>query len=174
MCLLFYIMKRYYFPLSICEPVQRIRQHSQPLLPDVTLTIKIQLIGKIWNCEPRIIREFFSIEPGGRFRYGSGEEAAGREFDAYLWEAYLRLGYKNPKRFDGYVRFSTVQVETGDDAVPYQMMSGYSDGTTFRLETSLSFTVNQNISFGLYYILRFGDAEENIFQKLSTEARAVF
>ena len=54
------------------------------------------------------------------------------------------------------------------------MMSGYSDGTTFRLETSLSFTVNQNISFGLYYILRFGDAEENIFQKLSTEARAVF
>lgn len=118
--------------------------------------------------------EFFSIEPGGRFRYGSGEEAAGREFDAYLWEAYLRLGYKNPKRFDGYVRFSTVQVETGDDAVPYQMMSGYSDGTTFRLETSLSFTVNQNISFGLYYILRFGDAEENIFQKLSTEARAVF
>ena len=55
-------MKRYYFPLSICEPVQRIRQHSQPLLPDVTLTIKIQLIGKIWNCEPRIIREFFSIE----------------------------------------------------------------------------------------------------------------
>ena len=118
--------------------------------------------------------ESFSVEPGGRFRYGSGEEAAGREFDAYLWEAYLRLGYKNQKRFDGYVRFSAVQMETGDDVVPYQMMSGYSDGTTFRLETSLSFTVNQSISFGLHYILRFGDAEENIFQKLSTEARAVF
>ena len=116
----------------------------------------------------------FSLEPGGRYRYGNGEEVSGRGFDAYLWEAYLRLGYTKPKRFDGFVRFSTVQVETGDDTVPYQMMSGYSDGTTFRLETNLSFTVNQNISFGLHYILRFGDAEENIFQKLSTEAKAVF
>ena len=57
------------------------------------------------------------------------------------------------------MRFSTVQVETGDDTVPYQMMSGYSDGTTFRLETNISFTVNQNISFGIHFILRFGDAE---------------
>lgn len=116
----------------------------------------------------------FSLEPGGRYRYGEGEDRYAAGFDAYLWEAYLRFGYAKPKRFDGFVRFSTVQVETGDDAVPYQMMSGYSDGTTFRLETSLSFTLNQNISFGLHYILRFGDAEENIFQKLSTEAKAVF
>ena len=86
----------------------------------------------------------------------------------------MRFGYAKPKRFDGFVRFSTVQVETGGDVIPYQMMSGYSDGTTFRLETSLSFTLNQNISFSLHYILRFGDAEENIFQKLSTEAKAVF
>jgi len=116
----------------------------------------------------------FSLEPGGRYRYGDGEEDSGREFDAYLWEATIRLGYTRPKRFDGFVRFSTVQVETGDDVIPYQMMSGYSAGTTFRLETNLSFTLNQNITFGLHYILRFGDAEENIFQKLSTEARAVF
>jgi hypothetical protein len=116
----------------------------------------------------------FTLEPGGRYRYGEGEDRYAAGFDAYLWEAYLRFGYAKPKRFDGFVRFSTVQVETGDDAVPYQMMSGYSDGTTFRLETSLSFTLNQNISFGLHYILRFGDAEENIFQKLSTEAKAVF
>lgn len=116
----------------------------------------------------------FSVEPGGRYRYGEGEDVYAAGFDAYLWEASLKLGYKRPRRFDGFVRFSTVQVETGGDAVPYQMMSGYSDGTTFRLETSLSFTMNQNISFGLHYILRFGDAEENIFQKLSTEAKAVF
>ena len=116
----------------------------------------------------------FSAEPGGRYRYGEGEDRYAAGFDAYLWEAYLRLGYTKSNRFDGYVRFSTVQVETGGDAIPYQMMSGYSDGTTFRLETSLSFTLNQNVSFGLHYILRFGDAEENIFQKLSTEAKAVF
>ena len=116
----------------------------------------------------------FSLEPGGRYRYGAGEESTGREFDAYLWEASLRLGYRRINTFDGFVRFSYVQVETGDDVVPYQMMSGYSDGNTFRLEASATLTLNKNISFGLHYVLRFGDSEENIFQKLSTEARAVF
>jgi hypothetical protein len=53
-------------------------------------------------------------------------------------------------------------------------MSGYSDGNTFRLEASAQLSVNQNISFGLHYVTRFGDAEENVFQKLSTEARAMF
>ena len=116
----------------------------------------------------------FSLEPGGRYRYGAGEESTGREFDAYLWEASLRFGYRRINTFDGFVRFSYVQIETGDDVVPYQMMLGYSDGNTFRLEASASLTVNKNISFGLHYVLRFGDSEENVFQKLSTEARAVF
>ena len=116
----------------------------------------------------------FSIEPGGRFRYGDGSEKFGEDFDAYLREAYLRLGYTKRERFDGFVRFSAVQVETHDYAIPYQMMSGYSDGNTFRLEASAQLAVNQNISFGLHYVLRFGNAEENVFQKLSTEARAVF
>jgi len=114
-----------------------------------------------------------NVEPGGRFRYGEGNEVYGGEFDAYLWEAYLKLGYRRSKRFDGFVRFGTVRMET-EDAVPYQMMSGYSEGYTFRLETSASLTVNKNITFGLYYVLRFGNAEENVFQKLSTEARALF
>jgi hypothetical protein len=116
----------------------------------------------------------FSIEPGGRFRYGDGSEKFGEDFDAYLREAYLRLGYTKRERFDGFVRFSAVQVETHDYAIPYQMMSGYSDGNTFRLEASAQLAVNQNISFGLHYVLRFGNAEENVFQKLATEARAVF
>ena len=115
----------------------------------------------------------FSIEPGGRYRYGSGEEISGNEFDAYLWEASLRFGYTRTKLFDGFVRFSTVRVET-DDNIPYQMMLGYSAGMTYRLEASAQLSVNQNISFGLHYVLRFGDAEENIFQKLSMEARAMF
>ena len=116
----------------------------------------------------------FSIEPGGRFRYGDGSEKYGEDFDAYLREAFIRLGYVKQNRFDGFVRFSAVQVETHDYTIPYQMMSGYSDGNTFRLETSAQLSVNQNISFGLHYILRFGNSEENVFQKLATEARAVF
>ena len=54
------------------------------------------------------------------------------------------------------------------------MMSGYSEGRTYRFEASASVEINDFLSFGLHYVLRFGNAEENIFQKLSTEARAVF
>ena len=118
--------------------------------------------------------DMFSIEPGGRFRYGEGSERFGGDFDAYLREGYIRFGYTKQKLFDGFVRFSAVQVETHDNVIPYQMMSGYSDGNTFRLEASAQLSVNQNISFGLHYVIRFGDAEENVFQKLSTEARAMF
>lgn len=122
-----------------------------------------------WN-----FAEGFSVEPGGKFRYGEGSEDTGREFDAWLWEASLKFGYTRQKWFDGFARFSAVQVDAGSDEIPYQMMSGYSDGWTFRLEASASLTVNQNISFGLHYVLRFGDAEENLFQKFSSEARAYF
>jgi hypothetical protein len=53
-------------------------------------------------------------------------------------------------------------------------MTGYNDGRTYRFEFSLSVDINDFLSMGCLYILRFGDAEENIFQKLSTEARAYF
>jgi hypothetical protein len=75
---------------------------------------------------------------------------------------------------DGFVQFSVIQMESGDDLIPYQMMDGYSDGRTYRLESSVSVDINDFISCGLRYVLRFGDAEENIFQKLTTEARAYF
>lgn len=116
----------------------------------------------------------FHVEPGGRFRDGEGNDDMDNEFDAYLWEASLRLGYVKPDVADAYVKFSAVQMESDGDMIPYQMMSGYSDGRTYRLESSVSVDINNNISFGLHYVLRFGDAEENIFQKLTTEARAYF
>ena len=149
---------------------------AEAFVEDVELTALEDLEWTIRSVSGRYRFQFgdgFSVEPGGRFRYGEGREVYGGEFDANLWEAYLRFGYARPNRFDGFARFATVRVRT-DDAIPYQMMSGYSEGYTFRLETSASFTLNQNISFGLHYVLRFGNAEENIFQKLSTEARAVF
>ena len=75
---------------------------------------------------------------------------------------------------NAFIRFSIVQMESGDDAIPYQMMSGYSDGRTYRLEASASADINDFITLGLHYVLRFGDAEKNVFQKLSTEAKAYF
>ena len=149
---------------------------AEAFVEDVELTALEDLQWNIRSVAGRYRYRFgdgFSVEPGGRFRYGEGSEAFGGDFDANLWEAYLKFGYARPNRFDGFVRFATVRVNT-DDAIPYQMMSGYSEGYTFRLETSASLTLNQNISFGLHYVLRFGNAEENVFQKLSTEARAVF
>ena len=61
-----------------------------------------------------------------------------------------------------------------DGVIPYQMMSGFGDGVTYRLETGVSVEVNHFLSLSLRYILRFGDAEENVFQKLSSEAKAYF
>jgi hypothetical protein len=54
------------------------------------------------------------------------------------------------------------------------MMSGFGNGVTYRLETMVSVEVNHFLSFSLRYILRFGDAEENVFQKLTSEAKAFF
>jgi hypothetical protein len=84
------------------------------------------------------------------------------------------VGYAKNNVADAFVRFAAVQMEDGGDVTPYQMMSGYSAGRTYRLEAAASVDANDFISFGLHYVLRFGDAEENVFQKLSTEARAVF
>lgn len=116
----------------------------------------------------------FFVQPGGRYRTGEGEDDQDYAFDAYLWEGSLRLGYNRRDMVDGFVQFSVVQMESGDDLIPYQMMDGYSDGRTYRLESSVSVDINDFISCGLRYVLRFGDAEENIFQKLTTEARAFF
>lgn len=149
---------------------------AETFIEDVELTALEELQWNIRSVAGRYRYRFgdgFSVEPGGRFRYGEGSEVFGGEFDANLWEAYLKFGYARPNRFDGFVRFATVRVNT-DDVIPYQMMSGYSEGYTFRLEASAQLSVNQNISFGLHYVIRFGDAEENVFQKLSTEARAMF
>lgn len=119
----------------------------------------------------------FYVQPLGRYRIGEGSDGSGREegnFESNLWEAALRLGYNRLKKVESYANFSVVQVDSDGDIIPYQVMNGYSDGRTYRFEFSLSVDLNDFLSMGCSYILRFGDAEENIFQKLSTEARAYF
>jgi len=116
----------------------------------------------------------FFAQPLGRYRVGSGADDLDNDFEADLWEGAFRVGYDRPKKVDAFANFSVIQVDSRGEYIPYQVMSGYSDGRTYRLELSLSVDVNDFISLGCHYILRFGDSEENIFQKLSTEARAVF
>lgn len=119
----------------------------------------------------------FFVQPLGRYRTGEGTDGSGYEvgeFDANLWEGALRVGYHKQKKVNSYANFSVVQVDSHGDIIPYQVMAGYNDGRTYRFEFSLSVDINDFLSMGCLYILRFGDAEEHIFQKLSTEARAYF
>jgi hypothetical protein len=136
-----------------------------------------------WNIYDGTLRyrfdflQGFYVQPLGRYRIGEGSDGSGREegnFESNLWEAALRLGYNRLKKVESYANFSVVQVDSDGDIIPYQVMNGYSDGRTYRFEFSLSVDLNDFLSMGCSYILRFGDAEENIFQKLSTEARAYF
>lgn len=143
--------------------------------------VKLEALQDLdWNTRDFTLRyrynflDGFHVEPGGRYRYGEGNDDADYDFDAYLWEGYLRVGYAKSNVADGFIQFSATQMESGGDAIPYQMMSGYGEGRTYRLESSISVDMNDFITFGLRYVLRFGDAEENIFQKLTTEARAYF
>lgn len=117
--------------------------------------------------------ESFHMEPGGRFRTGKGQDDTDEGFSAALWEGFLRLEYEKENMANGYMQFTVAQME-GDDMVPYQMMDGFGRGRTYRFETNVSVDVNHYISAGLRYIIRFGDAEENVFQKLSSEVRAYF
>lgn len=119
----------------------------------------------------------FFVQPLGRYRRGEGSDGTEYErgkFEADLWEGAFRVGYNKQKKVNSYANFSIVQVDSHGDVIPYQVMTGYNDGRTYRFEFSLSVDINDFLSMGCLYILRFGDAEENIFQKLSTEARAYF
>ncbi len=116
----------------------------------------------------------FFVQPLGRYRKGVGDDGVNLDFEADLWEGALRVGYNRQKKVNAFANFSVINVDKGGSMTPYQVMSGYNDGTTYRLEISVSLDLNNFISLGLNYVLRFGDAEENAFQKLSTEAKAYF
>ena len=109
-----------------------------------------------------------------RYRDGEGEDDLEESFGAYLWEEELRVAYEKDGVVDGHVSFASIQMNKRDGVIPYQMMSGFGEGVTYRLETMVSVEVNRFLSLSLRYILRFGDAESNVFQKLASEARAYF
>lgn len=116
----------------------------------------------------------FFVQPSGRIRVGEGGDDMDLDFDGNLWEVALRVGYNRLHRANAFAEFSVIQTDSHGDVIPYQVMDGFNDGRTYRLEVSASVDINDFISMGGRYILRFGDAEENIFQKLSMEARANF
>lgn len=140
------------------------------------LTALQNLEWTVWDVAGRYrwnMTEALSVEPQLRYRTGIGEDDAEMNFDAHLWEEELGISYKRDGFVDGSISFAAIQM-TSADVVPYQMMSGFSDGQTFRLTASVSVEINHFLSLSCRYVLRFGNAEENVFQKLSSEAKAFF
>ena len=143
----------------------------------VSLTALQKLDWNIWEIIGKYSWKLpagFSLEPRIRYREGSGEDDMKSSFGAYLWEEEIRVGYEKEGFADAHVSFASIQMNKQSGDIPYQMMSGFGDGVTYRLETGVSIEVNHFLSLSLRYILRFGDAEENVFQKLSSEAKAFF
>ena len=143
----------------------------------VNLTALQKLDWNIWEITGRYTWKLpagFSLMPKLRYREGSGEDDLKSSFGAHLWEEELRVGYEKEGFADAHVSFASIQMNKRKGDIPYQMMSGFGDGVTYRIETGVSIEVNQFLSLSLRYILRFGDAEENVFQKLSSEAKAFF
>ncbi len=147
------------------------------VLESVRLTALQKLDWNIWELTGKYIWKLpkgFRLEPRVRYREGSGEDDLEESFGANLWEEELRVAYEKEGVVDAHVSFASIQMNKNDGVIPYQMMSGFGEGVTYRLETMVSVEVNRFLSFSLRYILRFGDAEENVFQKLSSEAKAYF
>ena len=151
--------------------------HVDNTFENVHLAALQKLDWNIWEITGRYTWKFpagFSVSPHVRYREGSGEDNTEMSFGAHLWEEELRVGYEKEGVVDAHVSFASIQMNKHDGAIPYQMMSGFGDGVTFRLESMVSVEVNHFLSLSLRYILRFGNAEEHIFQKLATEAKAYF
>lgn len=151
--------------------------HVDNTFENVHLAALQKLDWDIWEITGRYTWKFpagFSLSPHVRYREGSGEDNTEMSFGAHLWEEELSVGYEKEGVVDAHVSFASIQMNKHDGAIPYQMMSGFGDGVTFRLESMVSVEVNHFLSLSLRYILRFGNAEEHIFQKLATEAKAYF
>ncbi|MBQ7078498.1 MAG: hypothetical protein IJM92_02275 [Fibrobacter sp.] len=143
----------------------------------VHLTALQKLDWNIWEISGRYTWQLpagFCLMPKLRYREGLGEDDMKSSFGAHLWEEEVRLSYEKEGFVDAHISFASIQMNKRDGDIPYQMMSGFGDGVTYRLETGASVEVNHFLSLSFRYILRFGDAEENVFQKLSSEAKAFF
>ena len=130
----------------------------------------------LWDIKAswkRSLFSYFSVEPGAFFRKGDGIDEIS-DLNLFLKQGNIKLSWEKSKVASAFALFSATHVSTEGYSLPYQMNSGFSEGLTYRIEANASFNINDYLSFSLRYLIRFGDAEENIFQKWTTEAKAYF
>lgn len=121
----------------------------------------------------RLLPLHLYVIPKGWIRKGTGKEENG-ELEAFLRQASLTLGYDDERSIHASNEFSATYVSTENETLPYQMVSGFGKGVTFRNALTATVDANEYLTLGLSYIVRFGNAETGVFQKLSMEARAYF
>ena len=147
-----------------------------PALEFVELETVQEMDWKIYEVTASWKRELplhLYVIPKGWLRKGIGHEESGK-MEAFLRQGSLSLGYEDTRSVRVSNEFSATHVSTEKETLPYQMVSGFGKGVTFRNALTASVDANEYLSLGLSYIIRFGSAENGIFQKLSMEARAYF
>ncbi|MDR1760747.1 MAG: hypothetical protein LBR60_09545 [Fibrobacter sp.] len=115
----------------------------------------------------------FAVKPAYWIRYGSGEDET-ETLDALLNQGGLEVSWQHSIGLLLSADFSMTHVKSSSAVLPYQMVSGFGKGTTYRISAGGTVDASDFLSFSLNYVARFGNAESGIFQKLSTEARAYF
>lgn len=113
------------------------------------------------------------VVPKAWLRKGDGKEENGT-MDAFLRQASLTFGFDNEQSIRASDEFSATVVSTGNEVLPYQMVSGFGKGVTYRNALTATVDANEFLSLGVSYVVRFGSAENGVFQKMSMEARAYF
>ncbi len=130
-----------------------------------------------WNAKEgnlkyrRELPMHFFVEPGVMLRYVNGEQL-NKNFESKMWQGIFKIGYLNEDKIDVSLQGSTIHVNTNTKYLPYQAMSGYSDGWTFRIEAVAEISLSSFLTLSSHYIIRFGNSESHTFQKWSMEARA--
>ncbi|MDY6370037.1 MAG: hypothetical protein SPL20_09405 [Fibrobacter sp.] len=147
-----------------------------PALEFVDLETVQEMDWKIYEVTgswKRLLPLHLYVIPKGWLRKGLGQEESGK-MEAFLRQASLTLGFDDERSIRTSNEFSATYVSTENETLPYQMVSGFGKGVTFRNALTASVDANEYLSLGLSYIVRFGSAEDGVFQKLSMEARAYF
>lgn len=155
------------------------KKETWELVPGLE-TVKLETVQEmrwtIYEVTASVRRELplhLYVIPKGYLRKGSGKDES-ESLSAFLKQVSLALGFDSERSVRASDEFSATFVSTQNETLPYQMISGFGKGATFRNSLSVTVDANEYLSLGLSYVIRFGSAEENLFQKMSMEARAYF
>jgi hypothetical protein len=114
-----------------------------------------------------------ALEPSGRWRVAQGDDGF-ESLDARLVQGGLTAYWRDPRGNEAHCGGTWTLMRTEASALPYALMEGFGEGQTWRGEAQAVFAAHEHFNFSLGYVIRWGDAEDGLFQKLSTEAKAIF